>query len=342
MSKHHLRKSKDCLNCGTNVNERFCSHCGQENTETRQSFGHLARHFFEDLTHYDSGFWRTIKYLLFRPALLTKEYLAGKRVSYVPPVRLYIFISFLCFFLPAILPDVNNFPEERKNASNANENLIIYQDTTTQKRESFRTKVFWSELGTRNGYFEIKKPNDYSSIAQMDSMQMALPVEKRYNSIERWMAKKTIQIYEHNSPRQVAEKFGEAFSHNLSKVLFIYMPLFAFALWFFHSKKKWLYFDHAIFTLHYFSFMLLQISLFLILRACLKILPYEVYGMLLMITLFLSLIWIAYYFFRAHRKMYEEFWVVSSLKSFLLLFINIFFIATLFIGFSYYTLYTLH
>src|SRR5690606_28206355 len=79
--------------------------------ETRQSFGHLVAHFAEDFTHYDSGFWKTIKHLLFRPARLTKEYLMGKRQEYVPPVKLYIFISFITFLLPALLPDFNKSKE---------------------------------------------------------------------------------------------------------------------------------------------------------------------------------------------------------------------------------------
>ena len=62
-------------------------------------------HFFEDLTHYENAFWRTIKNLIFKPSALTKEYLSGKRLSYLAPVRLYIFISFLTFFIISIFPD---------------------------------------------------------------------------------------------------------------------------------------------------------------------------------------------------------------------------------------------
>ncbi|MGM5630438.1 DUF3667 domain-containing protein [Apibacter raozihei] len=66
---------------------------------------YLFKHFAEDLVHYDSKFWQTIKYLLFYPGKLTNDYLSGKRKSQVAPVKLYIFISFLTFFVTAILPD---------------------------------------------------------------------------------------------------------------------------------------------------------------------------------------------------------------------------------------------
>ena len=98
MSHHTTREDKTCLNCGESVEERFCGHCGQENIETRMSFLGLIAHFAEDLTHYEGKFWKTIKYLFFKPAFLTKEYLKGKRTSYLPPVRLYIFVSFFTLF----------------------------------------------------------------------------------------------------------------------------------------------------------------------------------------------------------------------------------------------------
>ena len=104
MAHHELRNDKTCLNCFHVVESRFCPNCGQENTETRKSFGHLITHFVEDFTHYDNAFWTTIKYLLFKPALLTKEYLSGKRQLFVPPVKLYIFVSFVTFFLLSVLP----------------------------------------------------------------------------------------------------------------------------------------------------------------------------------------------------------------------------------------------
>lgn len=60
------------------VGNKFCPNCAQENSDTRKTFHHLFLHFFEDLTHYENAFWRTIKILLLNPALLTKEYLSGK------------------------------------------------------------------------------------------------------------------------------------------------------------------------------------------------------------------------------------------------------------------------
>ena len=105
MGKEPIRKDKTCLNCNAAVKERFCPNCGQENTESRKSFYHIFSHFFKDFTHYDNAFWRTIYNLLFKPAALSKAYMSGKRLYYLNPIRLYIFISFIAFFIISVFPN---------------------------------------------------------------------------------------------------------------------------------------------------------------------------------------------------------------------------------------------
>jgi hypothetical protein len=62
------------------------------------------------------------------------------------------------------------------------------------------------------------------------------------------------------------EKAYDFFIHNIPKALFFYMPIFAFVLWLFHyNKKKYYYFDSGIFTLHFFSIVLLSFTMYSIL-----------------------------------------------------------------------------
>ena len=99
MSHFKERKSKSCLNCNAEVYDRFCGVCGQENIEPQESVFHLFKHFFEDITHFDGKFFTSVKYLLTKPGHLTREYEAGRRLSYLNPVRFYIFTSFLFFLI---------------------------------------------------------------------------------------------------------------------------------------------------------------------------------------------------------------------------------------------------
>jgi hypothetical protein len=101
LSHFKERKEKNCLNCGAEVLGRYCQVCGQENTEPKESIWQLVTHFFYDITHFDGKFFSTVKYLLLRPGFLTTEYVRGRRMTYLHPIRMYVFTSaffFLIFF----------------------------------------------------------------------------------------------------------------------------------------------------------------------------------------------------------------------------------------------------
>ncbi|WP_374329443.1 DUF3667 domain-containing protein [Soonwooa sp.] len=61
----------------------------------------------EDLTHYNGQFWGTIKNRLFKLGKLTNTYIEGKRQIFVPPVKLYILVRFVTFFLFAFFSTIH-------------------------------------------------------------------------------------------------------------------------------------------------------------------------------------------------------------------------------------------
>ena len=121
MSHVPQRKEKDCLNCGTIVQGRYCHVCGQENVVPKETFWHMVAHFFFDITHFDSQFFETVKDLLFRPGFLSKEYMAGRRANYLHPVKMYVFTSaiffllFFSFFKPSVSDIQLMNKKDRKN-----------------------------------------------------------------------------------------------------------------------------------------------------------------------------------------------------------------------------------
>ncbi|KIA98637.1 DUF3667 domain-containing protein [Flavobacterium sp. KMS] len=354
MSKSPLRKDKTCLNCRHVVEQHYCPNCGQENTDTRKTFHHLFIHFFEDLTHYENAFWRTIKNLLFKPSALTKEYLSGKRLSYLAPVRLYIFISFVTFLLIAMFPlHVNDDTSEAINPEN------VQKQTTTITKSLKENKDVKALLNSESISKEDKKAIEevlsnpkaskesliqfgYTSVNQLDSIQKYGPESKKLSDFSYWLNRKVQLIKDKNNGREVLDKFVESFIHNLPKVLFIIMPFFAFFLWIFHNKKRWYYFDHGIFTLHYFSFLLL---IFLILFTIGKIgdaINYPFLSTIINWFTAAGVLWMFYYFFPAHHRFYGESRIVSFIKSMVLFFINSIFILFLLVAFAFYTFINLH
>lgn len=358
MSHNPIRKDKTCLNCRHVVQDRYCPNCGQENSESRKTFHHLFIHFFEDLTHYENAFWRTIKNLLFKPAALTKEYLSGKRLSYLAPVRLYIFISFITFFLITVVPNTdynlmnikkntttiksgsNDTIKKSENIKNLDE-LIGDKDFKTAFKDSIKVNLEKDKIETKkmNRIFSF----GYKSIHELDSIQKFGTEEDRLGSLEYWVVKKGLEVRKNNTNQELIEKFKESFVHNFSKTLFIYMPLFAFFLWLFHSKKRWYYFDHGIFTLHYFSFLLLVILLVFLFSKLLSIFGTSVVAdTIKSIFDFVAFAWMFYYFFPAHHQFYGETRLISFIKSVCLFIINIILIIILLFGFAIYTYINLH
>jgi hypothetical protein len=99
LSHLHERKEKNCLNCQTEVLGRYCHKCGQENLEPKETVWHLIQHFFNDITHFDGKFFDTVKYLIRRPGFLSLEYMRGRRMSYLNPIRMYVFTSAIFFII---------------------------------------------------------------------------------------------------------------------------------------------------------------------------------------------------------------------------------------------------
>src|SRR5436309_15779937 len=88
----------DCENCGATLQRHCCSKSGQPAIAYRRSFRHVIADLLNEFLNWDSKVFATIGLLLVRPWKLTNEFLAGHRVRYVHPLRLYLLASILFFF----------------------------------------------------------------------------------------------------------------------------------------------------------------------------------------------------------------------------------------------------
>ncbi|WP_213087087.1 DUF3667 domain-containing protein [Chitinophaga agrisoli] len=289
MKTQHLRQDKHCLNCGTEVPERYCTHCGQENTVPHESFGHLVKHFVGDVLHYDSQFLVTLKYLLFRPGKLTKEYMAGRRVSYVNPVKLYIFISFVFFLTMAMLSHSRHTEEaaegkdkkETGTRTNVVANPRAALEILSAVNDSVRKHAYDGMELTAQDSAEMAKDTAtaakrqekiraaavldpvsvYGTKHHYDSVQNALPKEQRDNWSKRLFIRRALYLHEHYQNGD----FMEDIKHNYPKMMFLLLPLFALWLKVVYNWKRWYYTDHAIFSLHFhcFAFVVMFIGMLL-------------------------------------------------------------------------------
>jgi hypothetical protein len=299
--------------------------------------GHLVNHFFSDITHYDSKFFVTIRDLLFKPGFLTKEYLAGRRMSYLNPVRMYVFISAIFFIVLAIRNKEEEIvPEEppayhtnavRQHLADSLRQIIKPSSLKPDTYDSIKKQVLGdlaSRLDTpvaktkkeeaiafalgKDG-FRFKLVEDrYSNVREYDSVQRLLPDSSRDKGFMRWVIRNNVNLKSrYGSRRQVV--VGESFQHSIPKLMFFLLPVFALLITIFYSRKKYHYSQHLIFSIHFHSFMFLLLLVIGLLQSLIS--SDTVKDVLSLIFLLSSFI----YLMMALRKVYEQSRMFSFVKA---------------------------
>lgn len=92
---HHT--ASDCPNCGAVVSGNFCHECGQETVLHPPSTREFLHEFIGHYVALEGKLWKSLLLLLFRPGQLTLEYINGRRVRYIQPLRLYLTFSLIFF-----------------------------------------------------------------------------------------------------------------------------------------------------------------------------------------------------------------------------------------------------
>lgn len=87
-----------CENCGSPLYGSHCYACGQPIKGMVRHFSSILGDFFDTVFNIDSRVLRTLGPLFTRPGFLSLEYFAGRRVRYVTPMRLFLFLSLIAFF----------------------------------------------------------------------------------------------------------------------------------------------------------------------------------------------------------------------------------------------------
>ena len=350
MSHSKIRSEKICLNCGTETTGRYCPACGQENIEPKQTVWHLITHFFSDITHFDGKFFVTVKDLFAKPGFLSREYMLGRRVSYLDPIRMYIFTSAIFFLIFFSMINVKNikfdndskkeiqtdsvFHQLLSGAKNAQDSADILK---IQKAIKVKPKVKDSSQNHVHTNFDIEK-SEYATAAAYDSAEKKLPADQRDHWLKRRIKIKTIELNERykNEKGNLFRELISNYIHNCPKVLFISLPLFALLLKLLYIRRKQFYYvDHGIFSVHLYIFSFL---ILLILFGIGELRTYTgwnwlnwIFGAIIIYTFI--------YFYKAMRRFYGQGRAKTILK-YILLFIMSFFVQfTIFIAAMIFTVF---
>jgi hypothetical protein len=131
-----------CENCGAQLQGHWCANCGQPAIDYRRSFRQVIADLLNEFLNWDSKVFATIGLLVARPWKLTNQFLAGHRVRYVHPLRLYLLASILFFFAfnyginPVQFDPINLSPENRAEIRDALQRENIAPEVRTKIEEA--------------------------------------------------------------------------------------------------------------------------------------------------------------------------------------------------------------
>ena len=342
MSHLKERKEKSCLNCNAVVNGKYCSVCGQENIEPHESIWHLILHFFNDITHFDGKFFSSVKYVVTKPGYLAREYVAGRRISYLNPVRFYIFTSFIFFLIiftffvstgDAI--KINNEPSVLTKKDSAK----IFKSLRKDGFDSLQLATIMRNYGIDSLQKIEKKSKDqdnffgfsqYKNRQEFDSLDKIKKID--HNFLSRILIEKQFRFQEKfaKDPTEAKKDLEEKALHLIPQVLLLSLPFFAFLLQILYARQKRFYYvSHIIFTIHFYIFVYIAIIGIIIIREVSK-LPH-----LYFFHAINNVLWIIFplYLYKAVRYFYEQGRGKTILKltilSFALTFLALFFMLLL-------------
>lgn len=213
-----------CANCDTLYTGNYCPNCGQSNKTLNKPFRFIVSDFASNIFAFDTRLWNTISTIFVKPGKIAQDIMAGKRERYMPPFRLYVFVSFIFFLM--LNYSTPSGPESDALSNAFNVNLLYDNDTAKDSLEVALTeadsvrleKVDTAIMQPLDGNFDI----DFKDV-------FAHP-KRYYSQFLRWV----------------------------STAMFFLLPMYGFLLWLFFRKTQTHYFGHLILAInqHVFTFLL--------------------------------------------------------------------------------------
>ena len=234
-----LAAAAACANCGTRLAGPYCAQCGQHVADFHQSLWRLCGEFFDNLFCWDNKFLRTLVPLLAEPGLLTREFMAGRRVRYVQPLRLFLFVSAVCLALLQF--DHGDWMQVRldphpRHQSHADSSPAPSAVPTP------------AEAASPGPGLSVPPSTPGTEDAKRE------PIDKDLDSaVDRALTAKIHAEGENAVRRKIVTNIQQ----RLSWVALALLPFFALLLRALYWRRDSFYFAHLIFSLHYHTFILL-------------------------------------------------------------------------------------
>ena len=271
----HRKKDREkaptrCENCGAELQGHWCAHCGQPAIDYRRSFRHVIADLLDEFLNWDSKFFATIALLIFKPWRLTNEFLAGKRVRYANPLRLYLLASILFFFAVNYGTRGIKFEPGKIGPKDRAELEADLKNTDLPPEAREKLQALLQESSPSPAPSPVTSPSSPPPSAQTSQQKkeygkigerpfVAFDDAKSTTPFERWIEGRAKEkMGEHGTKMGL---FISTLFSNLPYMMLCCIPLFAFVLKVLYVRRHIFYIDHLIYALHIHTFFYTAVML---------------------------------------------------------------------------------
>src|SRR6266446_3225220 len=314
-----------CENCGAPLHGHWCGRCGQPAIDYRRSFRYVIVDLLDEFLNWDSKFFRTIGLLLVRPWRLTNQFLAGHRVRYVHPLRLYLLASILFFFAVNYWAKSIHLQPGKLTSENRAEiaAALDKQNLTPDQRAKVERALNMANMSPEVAAIMTAKRKDTTQEETATPQAAATSKETATPLIDFSPAKNPSTPFEKWVETHAKEKIGEHGTNlqlfvktlisNLPYMMLCCIPLFALVLKLLYVRRKVFYIDHLIYALHIHSFAYLATILIILATIGLNRAASGAD-----VGWIIALLWIAFaaQIFLSIRRVYRQGWFISVFKFF--------------------------
>jgi hypothetical protein len=306
-----------CENCGAQLSGKYCAQCGQPAIDYRRSFRHVIVDVLDSFLNWDSKFFATIGLLIAKPWRLTNEFLAGKRVRYLHPLRLYLLASILFFFAvnywAKSIPPTKLSNQDRAEIQAELKNEDLPPDARAKLEKALKLDSPTPTPATP----DVSKPSGSPPEASTKTDQtLSMKSERAFfqsgnpqTPLEKWLETRAKEkMGEHGTNMQL---FLITLINNLPGMMLCCIPLFAFVLKILYLRRRIFYIDHLIYALHIHTFAYVGIMLIIFATIGLNRLAPNMMG-------WIAILWLAFavQIFLSIRHVYRQGWFISVIKFF--------------------------